>query len=42
MTSHYSITSSGEREWLRRNFKAERLGSFEVDEEIKLGWLHHG
>jgi len=32
----------GEREQRRRHGEAERLGGFEVDDEIKLGRLHDG
>jgi hypothetical protein len=32
----------GEREQLGRNFHAERLGGFQVDQNLKLGRLHHG
>jgi len=30
----------GQREQERRNFEAQRLGAFEVDEELELRWPH--
>jgi hypothetical protein len=30
----------GTREHRWRNFEAERLGRLEIDDELKLGWLH--